>query len=132
MNKLKPSKFKSYLRVWAAPISLLTILFFFGALGYRITEGWDWGDCLWMVLITITTIGFGEVEVSPDPNFGVLVPQACPDVPGEVLNPRNTWSDGSAYDSQARNLTQRFEGNFKQFEDHVDDSVKAAAIRAAA
>ena len=63
MNKLKPSKFKSYLRVWTAPISLLTILFLLGALGYRITEGWDWGDCLWMVLITITTIGFGEVEV---------------------------------------------------------------------
>ena len=38
-------------------------MFLFGALGYRITEGWDWGDCLWMVLITITTIGFGEVEV---------------------------------------------------------------------
>ncbi len=54
---------KGYLKVWAAPISLLIFLFFIGALGYRITEGWDWGDCLWMVLITITTIGFGEVEV---------------------------------------------------------------------
>ena len=74
----------------------------------------------------------GQVDVAPDPNFGVLVPQACPDVPVEVLNPRNTWSDGGAYDTQARDLTQRFEGNFKQFEDHVDDSVKAAAIRAAA
>ena len=74
----------------------------------------------------------GEVEVSPDPNFGVLVPQACPDVPGEFLNPRHTWSDGGAYDSQARNLTQLFERNFKQFEEHVSDSVKAAAIRAAA
>ena len=41
----------------------MIFLFIFGALGYRITEGWDWGDCLWMVLITITTIGFGEVEV---------------------------------------------------------------------
>ncbi len=38
------------------------MVFFIGALGYRITEGWDWGDCFWMVLITITTIGFGEVE----------------------------------------------------------------------
>lgn len=74
----------------------------------------------------------GQVEVSPDPNFGVLVPQACPDVPGEVLNPRNTWSDGGAYDTQARDLTQRFESNFKQFEEHVGDAVKAAAIRAAA
>ncbi len=63
MNLIKTNKFKGYLKVWAAPISLLILLFLFGALGYRITEGWDWGDCLWMVLITITTIGFGEVEV---------------------------------------------------------------------
>tara|TARA_B100000214_G_scaffold324426_1_gene261402 strand:+ start:120 stop:1151 length:1032 start_codon:yes stop_codon:yes gene_type:complete len=63
LNLLKTNKFKSYLKVWATPISLLIFLFFLGALGYRITEGWDWGDCLWMVLITVTTIGFGEVEV---------------------------------------------------------------------
>jgi len=60
---LKTSKFKNYLKVWAYPLLLLILLFLFGAIGYRITEGWDWGDCLWMVLITITTIGFGEVEV---------------------------------------------------------------------
>ncbi|MEB3257175.1 MAG: potassium channel protein [Cyanobacteriota bacterium] len=32
------------------------------AVGYRITEGWDWGDCYWMVAITIPTIGYGEVH----------------------------------------------------------------------
>ncbi len=63
MKLLKNNKYKSYIKVWAAPLSLLIFIFLFGALGYRITEGWDWGDCLWMVLITITTIGFGEVEV---------------------------------------------------------------------
>ena len=63
MNFINTNKFKGYLKVWTAPILLLIFLFLFGALGYRITEGWDWGDCLWMVLITITTIGFGEVEV---------------------------------------------------------------------
>ncbi len=63
MNLKKSNKLKGYLKVWAVPISLLFYLFLFGAIGYRITEGWDWGDCLWMVLITITTIGFGEVEV---------------------------------------------------------------------
>ena len=47
---------------WIGPIFCLLLLFVLGAVGYRITEGWDWGDCLWMVLITITTIGFGEVE----------------------------------------------------------------------
>jgi len=32
------------------------------ALGYRLSQGWDWGDCYWMVAITISTIGFGEVQ----------------------------------------------------------------------
>jgi len=63
LNLIKTNKLKGYLKVWTAPITLLIFLFLIGALGYRITEGWDWGDCLWMVLITITTIGFGEVEV---------------------------------------------------------------------
>ena len=60
---MKSNKYKGYIKVWAAPLFLLMLLFVFGAFGYRITEGWDWGDCFWMVLITITTIGFGEVEV---------------------------------------------------------------------
>ncbi len=63
LNQIRNNKLKSFVKVWATPLSLLIILFLIGALGYRITEGWDWGDCLWMVLITITTIGFGEVEV---------------------------------------------------------------------
>ena len=63
MNQIKINKYKNYLKIWTAPLTLLLFLFLFGALGYRITEGWDWGDCLWMVLITITTIGFGEVEI---------------------------------------------------------------------
>ncbi len=63
MKLFQSNKYKNYFKVWGAPLILLIFLFIFGALGYRITEGWDWGDCLWMVLITITTIGFGEVEV---------------------------------------------------------------------
>jgi len=73
-----------------------------------------------------------HVELKADPNFGVLVPQSCPEVPAEVLNPRDTWADGAAYDAQAHDLTQRFENNFQKFENYVDDQVKAAAICAAA
>ena len=58
----KELQFKGFLAQWIGPFVLLGILFLLGALGYRLTEGWDWGDSLWMVLITITTIGFGEVE----------------------------------------------------------------------
>jgi phosphoenolpyruvate carboxykinase (ATP) len=73
-----------------------------------------------------------QVATTPDPNFGVLVPQNCPDVPADVLNPKNTWKDKTAYDQTARQVAQMFEKNFKQFEAQVDDKVKKAAIRAAA
>ena len=35
---------------------------FAGALGYRFIEGWNWLDSIWMVVITLTTIGYGEVH----------------------------------------------------------------------
>ena len=54
--------FKEIIKPWLGPLLSLAILFICGSLGYRISEGWDWGDSLWMVLITITTIGFAEVE----------------------------------------------------------------------
>ncbi len=74
----------------------------------------------------------GGVPMAPDPHFGVLVPQACPDVPVEVLNPKNTWSDKAAYDKTARDVARMFEENFREYEPHVDDGVKKAAIRSAA
>ncbi|KGG11882.1 MULTISPECIES: potassium channel family protein [Prochlorococcus] len=53
---------KDLVKPWLGSAISLGALFVFGALGYRYTEGWDWGDSLWMVLITVSTIGFGEVE----------------------------------------------------------------------
>ena len=73
-----------------------------------------------------------SVVMAPDPNFGMDVPQSCPDVPDEVLNPRNTWSDKAAYDKTAQALAGMFEKNFVEFEPQVDDGIKKAAIRPAA
>ena len=72
------------------------------------------------------------VASRPDPNFGMLVPETCPDVPKEVLDPTSTWNNKKGYDDMARNLALRFEKNFEQFEDAVDDKVNAAGIHAAA
>lgn len=47
--------------------------------------------------------------------FGLHMPTTCPDVPDEVLNPRNTWSDKDAYDAKARELHEMFENNIKKF-----------------
>ena len=55
-----------------------------------------------------------DVPTQPDPIFGIHVPTACPGVPAEVLNPRNTWPDKAAYDVKARELKERFEKNYAQ------------------
>ncbi|MFN9619197.1 MAG: NAD-binding protein, partial [Synechococcaceae cyanobacterium] len=47
---------------WLLPLVSLAVVVNASALGYRLTEGWDWGDCYWMVAITIPTIGYGEVH----------------------------------------------------------------------
>ena len=53
-------------------------------------------------------------------------------MPAEVLDPRAAWADKDAYDRTARELVRRFEANFAPFANGVDDTVRAAAIRAAA
>jgi phosphoenolpyruvate carboxykinase (ATP) len=70
------------------------------------------------------------VETEPDPVFGVHVPVSCPDVPTQVLTPRNTWKDPSAYDAKARELAHRFNENFRKYESGVSAEVRAAAPRA--
>ena len=60
--------------------------------------------------------GLDKVDFETDPIFGLSIPKDCPNVPTEVLNPRNTWADQEAYDVQARKLHEMFEANAKQFE----------------
>ncbi len=77
----------------------------------------------------------GRLAAAPvrrDANFGLYVPEGCPEVPSEVLDPRGTWSDKRAYDDTARELTHRFEENFREFEPFVGSEVKEVAVRAAA
>jgi phosphoenolpyruvate carboxykinase (ATP) len=69
-----------------------------------------------------------------DPMFGFQVPTELDGVDPKLLNPRETWSDKAAYDTQAKALVEMFSKNFAKFEQHVDADVKAAApaLRAAA
>ncbi len=84
-------------------------------------------------MVTAALAGqLAEVPTARHPDFGLLIPETCPNVPKEVLDPKSTWGDKTAYDLTARDLTHRFEANFKQFEPYVGDEVKAAGIHAAA
>ncbi|MFC1640198.1 phosphoenolpyruvate carboxykinase (ATP) [Gemmatimonadota bacterium] len=67
-----------------------------------------------------------EVPTVADPVFGIGVPESCPGVPPEVLQPRSTWADGAAYDVQAQKLAVMFAKNFERFEAEVSDEVLAA------
>jgi phosphoenolpyruvate carboxykinase (ATP) len=67
-----------------------------------------------------------NVETVTDPIFGLLMPSEVPDVPPEILNPRDTWADGGDYDATAAKLAEMFRENFSRFEAQVPDEVKAA------
>lgn len=56
-----------------------------------------------------------NVTYTKDPVFGLEVPTECPDVPAEILDPRNTWSDKAEFDRKARELFDMFEANIQKF-----------------
>ena len=52
-----------------------------------------------------------DVEYELDPIFNVNIPKSCPNVPAEILNPRNVWKDHAAYEQSAKNLAAKFSEN---------------------
>ncbi len=54
----------------------------------------------------------GKVDYEQHPVFNLQMPTTCPGVPSEILNPRNTWADKTAYDAQAEKLRDMFRENF--------------------
>jgi phosphoenolpyruvate carboxykinase (ATP) len=61
------------------------------------------------------------------PVFELSFPTSCEGVPSELLNPRNTWQDKSAYDKTAANLASKFVKNFEKFAAETSAEILAAA-----
>jgi phosphoenolpyruvate carboxykinase (ATP) len=68
-----------------------------------------------------------NVEFVAHPVFGMEIPTACPNVPADILNPRNTWSDKEAYDGKANQLALEFNKNFEKFTTMANEETIAAA-----
>jgi phosphoenolpyruvate carboxykinase (ATP) len=61
------------------------------------------------------------------PVFDLAIPTDCPDVPNEILNPRETWADKNAYDTTLNKLAEQFNKNFAQFQEGTAPEILAAA-----
>lgn len=64
-----------------------------------------------------------DVTYTTDPIFGLAVPTTCTIVPDELLIPRNTWSDGEAYDKQAHKLANLFIKNFEKYKEGSSQAI---------
>ncbi len=62
--------------------------------------------------------------------FGLKMPDSCPNVPADILNPKNTWKDKNKYDVKANKLADAFNKNFEQFSDNANDEILSAAPKA--
>lgn len=78
----------------------------------------------------ITAALKGELDSAEFMNhdvFGIAVPQSCPNVPNEILNPRNTWENTDLYDTKAVELAHKFEANFAKFAAFANAEILAGA-----
>jgi phosphoenolpyruvate carboxykinase (ATP) len=69
------------------------------------------------------------VEYGETPFFKLRFPKSCPNVPSEMLEPRNTWKDKNAFDAQASKLASGFVKNFEQYASGVSKEILEAAPR---
>ena len=69
---------------------------------------------------------FDHSEFVVDEAFGFQIPTRCPNVPSEVLIPKNTWHNKEKYEVVKGRLIALFNENFKQFEDDVSQAIVTA------
>ena len=64
-------------------------------------------------MVTAALAGeLNDVEYELDPIFNLNIPKSCPNVPAEILNPRNVWTDKAKYEESAKTLAKKFQENF--------------------
>jgi phosphoenolpyruvate carboxykinase (ATP) len=64
-----------------------------------------------------------NVQYTEHPIFSLMMPVTCPNVPDNLLDPRNTWKNADNYDEKANNLAASFVKNFEQYADFSSQEI---------
>ncbi len=91
---------------------------------YLINTGWTGGpygtgeriDLKWTRAMVHAALkgDLMDAEYEKDRIFHLDIPTTCPDVPSEILFPKNTWNDKGAYEKRAAKLAGEFAEHFSQ------------------
>jgi len=65
------------------------------------------------------------VKYRHDDLFNLDIPIDVPDIPSEILDPKNTWLDKDSYELSAKKLAQMFVENFKKFQNVATEILNA-------
>jgi len=110
--KVYGNMLKERMQRFNVPVYLVNTGWSGGGVGVGSRMKLDWTRAL---LRAAMTGGLAGVPFTPDPVFGLNVPTSCPGVPGEVLLPRNAWTDKAAYDAAATKLKGMFDTEAKKY-----------------
>ena len=112
----------------------------YGTKVYLVNTGWTGGPYgtgsrmkLKYTRAMVTAALNGELEkvdYKHDDRFNLEIPVSCPEVPSEILDPKETWADKAAYDEQAKKLAKMFSDNFSKKYPHMPANIAGAGPKA--
>lgn len=112
----------------------------YGTKVYLVNTGWSGGSYgvgsrmkLSYTRAMITAALNGELEKAEyrhDDRFNLDVPQSCPGVPSEIMNPRDTWKNKKEYDKTAAKLAGMFAENFAKKYPNMAKEIAGAGPKA--
>ncbi len=71
-----------------------------------------------------------DVSFETDSVFGFQIPVNCPDVPSEILVPKNTWNDKAGFEATVKKLAGLFQNNFKKYSEGAGKDLVPAGPQA--